>query len=262
MLSSIIGSVTIVADPITGCQTNERRINMLFSDVDAIAKAASNKAELCNNHFGKYFMRSIMAGFYIVVATILSNVSAAVLLPTYPQFGKLLGAFLFSIAIVLVVFMGGELFTGNNFVMAIGTYNKTVSAFILSGLFVYSKASHAIMVDYYNSFIYSKISAGSMELLVRGILCNFLVCMAVLVGTKLKTESGKLIIMFCIIMAFVVAGFEHCIANMSTFSIGYMLLGDIGTASVIKSMIMVTIGNMLGGAVLLGVPVQIMKAEH
>ena len=75
---------------------------MLFSDVDAIAKAASNKAELCNNHFGKYFMRSIMAGFYIVVATILSNVSAAVLLPTYPQFGKLLGAFLFSIAIVLV----------------------------------------------------------------------------------------------------------------------------------------------------------------
>ena len=66
---------------------------MLFSDVDAIAKAASNKAELCNNHFGKYFMRSIMSGFYIVVATILSNVSAAVLLPTYPQFGKLLGAF-------------------------------------------------------------------------------------------------------------------------------------------------------------------------
>ena len=101
-----------------------------------------------------------------------------------------------------------------------------------------------------------------MELVVRGILRNFLVCMAVLVGTKLKTESGKLIIMFCIIMAFVVAGFEHCIANMSTFSIGYMLLGDIGTASVIKSMIMVTIGNMLGGAVLLGVPVQIMKAEH
>ena len=47
MLSSIIGSVTIVADPIIGCQTNERRINMLFSDVDAIAKAASNKAELC-----------------------------------------------------------------------------------------------------------------------------------------------------------------------------------------------------------------------
>lgn len=253
---------------------------MLLTDVEKVAAAAKNKAELCNNHFGKYFMRAVMAGFYIVVATILSNVSAAVLYSTYPQFGKLLGAFLFSIAIVLVVFLNGELFTGNNFVMAIGVYNKTVSvvdmikvwivsyignfagAFLLSTMFVYSKASHAIMVDYYNSFIYTKISAGVPELLLRGILCNFLVCMAVLVGTKLKSESGKLIIMFCIIMSFVVAGFEHCIANMSTFSIGYMLLGNIGTASVIKSMLVVTIGNILGGAVLLGVPVQVMKAEH
>ena len=240
---------------------------MLLTDVAKVAEAAKNKAELCNNHFGKYFMR-------------LSNVSAAVLYSTYPQFGKLLGAFLFSLAIVLVVFLNGELFTGNNFVMAVGVYNKTVSvkdmvkvwvvsyvgnfvgAFLLSAMFVYSKASHAIMVDYYNSFIYSKISAGVPELLLRGILCNFLVCMAVLVGTKLKSESGKLIIMFCIIMSFVVAGFEHCIANMSTFSIGYMLLGNIGTVAVIKSMIVVTIGNILGGAVLLGVPVQVMKAEH
>ena len=174
-----------------------------------------------------------------------------------------------------MVFLNGELFTGNNFVMAVGVYNKTVSvkdmvkvwvvsyvgnfvgAFLLSAMFVY-----AIMVDYYNSFIYSKISAGVPELLLRGILCNFLVCMAVLVGTKLKSESGKLIIMFCIIMSFVVAGFEHCIANMSTFSIGYMLLGNIGTTAVIKSMLAVTIGNILGGAVLLGVPVQVMKAEH
>ena len=49
---------------------------------------------------------------------------------------------------------------------------------------------------------------------------------------------------------------------MSTFSIGYMLLGNIGTTAVIKSMLAVTIGNILGGAVLLGVPVQVMKAEH
>lgn len=253
---------------------------MLLTDVDKIVNAAKKKADLCNNYLGKYFMRSIMAGFYIVVATILSNVSAAVLFATYPQFGKLLGAFLFSLAIVLVVFLNGELFTGNNFVMAVGVYNKTVSvvdmikvwivsyignfvgAFFLSAMFVYSNASNTIMVDYYNSFIYTKISASVPELLLRGILCNFLVCMAVLVGTKLKSESGKLIIMFCIIMSFVAAGFEHCIANMSTFSIGYMLLGNIGTLNVIKSMIVVTIGNIIGGAVLLGLPVQLMKAEY
>lgn len=100
---------------------------MLTGDVESIANAAAGKADLLKNHFGKYFLRAIMAGFYIVVATILSNVSAAVLYPTYPQFGKILGAFLFSIAIVLIVFIGGELFTGNNMTMAIGVYNGSCS---------------------------------------------------------------------------------------------------------------------------------------
>ena len=52
---------------------------MLNSDITAISKSAANKAEVCSQHMGKYMMRSIVAGFYIVVATILSNVSAAVL---------------------------------------------------------------------------------------------------------------------------------------------------------------------------------------
>ena len=100
---------------------------MLTSDINAISNAAVNKADVCNNQFGKYLVRSIMAGFYIVVATILSHVTAAVLFPTFPQFGKVLSSLLFSIAIVLIVFIGGELFTGNNLTMAIGYYNSKCS---------------------------------------------------------------------------------------------------------------------------------------
>lgn len=242
------------------------------NEIDAVAASAVRKADICNNHLGQYIVLSILAGFYIIVATILSNMTAAVLLGTYPQWGRLLSSFLFAIAIVLVVFMGGELFTGNNFVMAIGVYRGRVSvkdmlkvwvisyignfvgAFILGALFVYSGTSHQLLVDYYNSFIYGKLEISAMEMVVRGILCNFLVCLAVFTGTKLKSESGKLVIMFFVIMTFVLSGFEHCIANMGTFSIGYMLLGDIGTANVIKSMVFVTIGNILGGAVLFGLP--------
>ena len=138
---------------------------MLDSDLEVMKKAAFNKADICNNHLGKYFIRAI------VVATILSNVTAAVLYPTYPQFGKLLGAIFFSIAIILVVFIGGEHFTGNNMVMAMGVYTKTctvkdmlktwgvsyignfVGSFILGGLLVLSNSSHQILVDYYKSFI-------------------------------------------------------------------------------------------------------------
>lgn len=95
----------------------------------------------------------------------------------------------------------------------------------LSFLFVKSGASHQILVDYYNSFLAAKLSAPPMRLFLRGVLCNFCVCLAVLTGTRMKSESGKLIVMFCVIMAFVVSGFEHCVANMGTFSIAYLLFG-------------------------------------
>lgn len=249
------------------------------NDCDLVAQAAINKASLCNNHFGIYMMRSIMAGFYIVVATILSNMTAAVLLQTFPQWGKLLSSFLFAIAIILVVFMGVELFTGNNFVMAMGFYKKKVSAkdvikvwclsyignfigsFILASLFIYSGVSHGILTEYYNSFIYTKLDVSAVQLIIRGMMCNFLVCLAVFTGTRLKSESGKLIVMFFVIMTFVLAGFEHCVANMGTFSIGYLLLGNIGTASVIKSMIFVTAGNILGGAVLFGLSLYVSNGK-
>ncbi len=247
---------------------------MQEKELEIMRDAAIGKATLCNEQLGTYFMRAVVAGFFIVVATILSNVTAAVLLPVSPQAGKLLSSVFFSIAIILVVFIGGELFTGNNLVMAMGVYTKGcratdlikvwvfsylgnfVGAFLLGALFVYSNSCHQLLVDYYNSFIYSKLDATVPELFIRGVLCNFLVCLAVYTGMKLKSESGKMIMMFCIITAFVLAGFEHCVANMGTFSIAYLLLGDIGTAAVMKSQIVVTLGNIVGGAVLLALPLK------
>ena len=255
---------------------------MFTTDIAAESTSAANKAEVCNKQFGKYLLRSIMAGFYIVVATILSNVSAAVLFQTeaYRPFAKLLGALLFSIAIVLIVFIGGELFTGNNMTMAIGVYNRSVKvidlikvwiisyvgnfigAFIFSSIFVFSNSQKSIMIDYYNSFMDGKLGATPLELLLRGILCNFMVCLAVWTGTRMKSESGKLIVMFCVIMTFVVSGFEHCIANMGTFSIGCLYgIEAMDAALIAKSMFFVTIGNILGGAVLLALPLKLMSGD-
>lgn len=252
---------------------------MLTKDVETLAGAAEGKAFVCSNSPGKFFIRAVMAGFFIVVATILSNVSTAVLYPTYPQFGKLLGAFLFSIAIILIVFIGGELFTGNNMTMAMGAYNGScswkdvlkvwivsyignfVGAFILSAIFVGSGASRQILIEYYNSFINAKLAAAPLQLFLRGVLCNFMVCLAVLTGTRMKSESGKIIVMFCVIMTFVVSGFEHCIANMGTFSIAYLLYGGLDMALAAKSMFFVTLGNIVGGAVLLAAPLKLMSTD-
>lgn len=252
---------------------------MLTSDVEAISDSAVAKADLAKNNFGKYFLRAIMAGFYIVVATILSNVSAAVLFPTFPQFGKLLGAFLFAIAIVLIVFVGGELFTGNNMTMSMGLYNKSckgkdvirvwvysyignfVGAFIIGIIFIGSGTCKGLLTDYYNSFVMAKLTAEPLQLLLRGILCNFMVCLAVLASIRMKTESGKLIVMFFVIMAFVVSGLEHCIANMGVFTLAYFFMGGLPLHLVAINMICVTIGNIIGGAILLALPLKLMSTD-
>lgn len=252
---------------------------MVNSDVETMSNAAAYKADLCKNHFGKYFMRAIIAGFFIVVAVILSNVTAAVVFPVSPQGAKALGALLFSLAIILVVLIGGELFTGNNMTMAMGVYNKKctcadmvkvwvvsylgnlVGTVSLSALFVWSGVSKKILTDYFNTFIDAKLAIDPLEMVLRGIMCNFLVCLAVYTGTRLKTECGKIIIMMLVIMTFVIAGFEHCVANMSIFSVAAFLNGGIDILLVLKSMLFVTIGNIIGGAVLLALPLKLASAE-
>lgn len=254
---------------------------MFTQDIDTISSAAVNKVDVCNHHTGIFFVRAIMAGFWIVVAILLSNVTASVLYGRYPEIAKVIGALLFPIAIGLVVFIGGELFTGNNLTMALGFYNKKVSlknllkvwglsyvgnflgCVVLSLIFTASGAARQTMTAYYRVILPGKMSASTTELFLRGILCNFLVCLAVWTGTRMKSECGKLVLIFCIISCFVISGFEHCIANMGFFTIGYALCPDImSTADVIRNMIVVTLGNIVGGAILLSGPLKLMSYDH
>ena len=250
---------------------------MLDSDLEIMKKAAFNKADICNNHLGKYFIRAIVAGFFIVVATMLSNVTAAVLLKTYPQFGKLISSIFFSIAIILVVFIGGELFTGNNMVMAFGAYDKQVSwkeagkvwgvsylgnfvgCAILALLFVWAGASGT--ADYFAGFIGNKLSIPLGQMFFRAVLCNFFVCLGVLCGMKLKSDAGRFLMIVMCISGFVVSGFEHCIANMGIFVTAYCLVPGLSLGAMVKSMVVVTLGNMVGGALLLAWPLRKMSAD-
>ena len=100
---------------------------MPYDDVQKFSEAAVNKAKLLKEQPGKYFLRSVMAGFFIVVAMIFSNVVGNVFQGSDPAWGKLLGGIVFAIAVLLIVFIGAELFTGNNLVMSFGAFDKKVS---------------------------------------------------------------------------------------------------------------------------------------
>ena len=97
---------------------------MNYEDVQKLSNAAKNKIGLLNGNFLKYFLRAVMAGFFIDVAVIYSNVIGSVFSGSDPAWGKFLGAVVFSIAVLLISLVGGELFTGNNMVMAFGAFDK------------------------------------------------------------------------------------------------------------------------------------------
>ena len=208
---------------------------MNHEDVQKLSNAANAKITLLQNDFLKYFMRAIMAGFFIVVAMIFSNVVGNVFAGAEePAWGKFLGALVFSIAVLLISMVGGELFTGNNLVMAFGVYDKRVTL---------GDAGKVWLVSYIGNF-------------VGCLILSLIFVWAGASGTK-DYFAG-----FIGISGFVVSGFEHCVANMGIFVTAACLVPGLSVGAMIKSMVIVTLGNMVGGAVLLAWPLRKMSADQ
>ncbi len=250
---------------------------MNFDDVQKIANASKAKSSLVNGSFFKYFLRAIMAGFFIDVAVVFSNVVGNVFSGTFPEWGKFLSAIVFAIAVILIVLVGGELFTGNNFVMAFGAYSGSVSwkevgkVWLVSYLgnfvgclifaLIWVGAGVSGTAGYFAGFIGNKLSIPVGQMFCRAILCNFFVCLGVLCGLKAKEEVAKILLITLCISGFVVSGFEHCIANMGVFVVSACVVDGVSIAAMLKSMLIVTLGNMVGGAVLLAWPIRKMSAD-
>lgn len=183
---------------------------------------------------------------------------------------KLLGGLVFTLGLFLVLTAGAELFTGNC-LMPIG---------LLSGKFSFSSMMRNLCVVYcanfagaafFASMIYAsgvlsplcqanavalaaaKVSLPVKEMLVRGVLCNWFVCLAVWISFGAQDTTGKLASALLPISAFVALGFEHCVANMFFIPLGLMLNGGtepaLTAAAFFKNIFFVTAGNAAGGVV-------------
>ena len=112
------------------------------------------------------------------------------------------------------------------------------------------------MGAYFGSLAAGKMAGTPMNLLTKGILCNICVCVAIWCGARLKSEGAKIAMCIACVVTFVSCGFEHSIANMTFFTVG--LLNPNGAAvslgGAVYNLAIVTIGNMIGGALLVGLP--------
>ena len=117
-----------------------------------------------------------------------------------------------------------------------------------------SGSSGELLGAYLALVVPGKLSAPWYLLLLRGVLCNFLVCIGVFAGFRLQSETAKALVIALAITTFVLTGLEHSIANMAYFALHALLNGGADWAAMGWNLLWVTLGNLLGGAVLLGLP--------
>lgn len=238
----------------------------------ALGNSAVAKSNFVNKSKGRYLTASALAGFYVGLGIILIMTIGGLLSSAGSPFTKIIMGASFGVALSLVIMAGSELFTGNNLIMTVGALDKRVSwadatkvwiysyignfagSAIVAGIFVMTGSASGKTAEFILKVSAGKMSGAFMPLVAKGILCNILVCLAVLCAIKMKSESGKLIMIFWCLFAFITSGFEHSIANMTIFSIGLMIPHPeaVSVAGMFANLIPVTIGNFIGGAFVLG----------
>jgi nitrite transporter NirC len=242
--------------------------------VEAAAASARAKYEyLKSNPFG-YFILSALAGVYIGFAIVLVFAIGAPLSAAGSPFTKTVMGASFGIALALVIFAGSELFTGNNMVMTVGLLKRQVPAWSVAAVWGLSWIGNLVgglglawlvmrsgifgaapQLPFIEKTVETKMHLASSELFFRGILCNWLVCLAVWTAMRSTSEAGKLIMIFWCLFAFIGAGFEHSVANMTLLGLGLLLPHSeyaITWGGFVHNLVPVTLGNIVGGGVFVG----------
>ena len=231
------------------------------------AEVARDKAESLERAPVGFFVGAMMAGAYIGIAMILA-LSCAAGMP--PGARPLVLGGVFGIGLILTVFAGAELFTGYVMYTGFGLARRSVTlsealslmvvvwvgnlagALVLAGVFVAGGGGDGLADGgtYLNTYVTHKVEADAVALIARAILCNWLVCLAIWTASRVSGDAAKCIVLAWALLAFVAAGFEHSVANMTALALGLLDPHPaIALAGVVRNLVLVTFGNIVGGAV-------------
>jgi formate transporter len=196
---------------------------------------------------------------------------------------RVVGGLVFSLGLTIVLVGGAELFTGNNLIVMAWASGKISTREVLRnwiivycgnlvgslGLVILVLLSHhmdmnngRIGLSMLNTAV-GKISPDVVTLFSKGVLCNLLVCLGVWLAYAGRSVTDKIVGLILPVSAFVAAGFEHCIANMYFLPLAWLLttLGKVPAGfdaslitipGIIHNLVPVTLGNILGGAGMIG----------
>lgn len=259
---------------------------------DFVIKTAQDKV---NGSLPKLLILSFLAGAFIAFAAEGSNMAAFNLLAEYSTYGlgRVLAGAVFGTGLMLVVLAGGELFTGNTLILAAVCDRKVKVARMLrnwtivyvgnliGSLFIAYMMMHSGLFSSGADLLgavtikiaTNKVNLTFLQAFYLGIMCNWLVCLAVWLSYGAESMTGKIFAIFFPIWLFITSGFEHSVANMYYIPAGIMarsnpafiklvelsgvsqeMLSNLTWSGFfINNLIPVTLGNIVGGGLFVGI---------
>ena len=265
--------------------------------VAANMNAAKGKTEL---PLLRMILLGIFAGMFIAGGA--SASSLAMHAVSNVGLARFVAGSIFPVGLMMIVFVGGELFTGDCLMIMGCVHGKFPAAKMIKVLVVVYLSNligsvlFAELVNLSGQYNYTagllgaftiKVAMGKVSMsfaaaFASGILCNIFVCMAVLMAMAAKDIAGKVWAIFFPILAFVVSGYEHCVANMYYIPAGIFAKANDAYAAVamesygytaaqleklnwgsfvVKNLIPVTLGNIVGGMLFVGLPLYFIHAQ-
>ena len=257
---------------------------------EVIEQNIQNGIKKTNITTKKLILLGIAAGFFIGIGAEASSLAMHGI--SNVGLARTVAGAVFPIGLMLIVLLGGELFTGNCLIsMAVYDKKAKLKGMIRNLIIVYisnfiGAALMAWMINNCGQLNFSDGGAGAftikvalgkvgidpIQAIVSGILCNVLVCLAIFMAATAKDVAGKCIAIFFPIFVFVISGFEHCVANMYYIPAGIFAahnplyatkatelygitaeqLSGLNFGTMFSNLIPVTIGNIIGGMVFVG----------
>ena len=215
-----------------------------------------------------YLLRAILASLFIGFGVIVAFKAGNFFYAEHSPFAYPVAAFTFGVAIILIYYGGGDLFTGDTFYYTYAAIRRQMEWRDVGRLWLYSYVGNltgailfALLINAtglfkdpsVNGFLISvaqgKTQVSTYELFFRGILCNWLVCLAFFLPYRAKGDGPKMFIMVFLVFCFFISGYEHSIANFVTFSISIATEHPdaVTIDGILHNIIPVTIGNLIGG---------------
>ncbi|KAG1897996.1 putative formate/nitrite transporter [Suillus fuscotomentosus] len=225
-----------------------------------------------NTRLDKTFFKAVLAGVMLSFGGLLDLIisgGSPGLTTSNPGIVKVLGGLVFPVGLVMIVLQGFDLLTSNLMTFPMAALKRAIPWWgvplnwivvffgnLVGSLFfaaILSKYDGLMVADPYASYVRSfaitkAITPAWYQILLRGIGCNWLVCIAVWQGMGAKETLSKIIAIWFPVWVFVACGFDHVIANMFSLPLSIMLHSELTTDLYIrKSLIAALIGNIIGG---------------